>query len=58
MDRYYIILIAVAIFVGTGIATLTIGIILQNRNRLGDSKGSYKNYANASLHVLRNEKKF
>lgn len=56
MDKMYFILIAVSIFLGTGIATLITGIILLNNNRFGDSKGTYNNFSEHSPHVIQVER--
>jgi len=56
MDKIYFILIAVCIFLGTGIASLITGIILLNSNRFGDSKGTYDDFSEHSLHVIQVER--
>ena len=51
--KMILIIIGASIFVGCGLATLILGIVMHKGNKMGDSKGDFENFAKTDMHVIR-----
>jgi len=45
-----------AIVLGCSVATMIVGLIMWDSNRIGDSKGSFKNFSKRPINVISKRK--